>query len=187
MKHVPSCGCVPHRPPPPCPTAHVTGNGVLLDRVIACEKRVIPRLCTVLEAFGLPECASPFRLIRVLPSIDPPTWSIPGDSDHCGHLPVCLSIPVRLVLCDSCGRSHTASASVDVETWPPHSFLEGWGTELRIMPCIRLLCGECLSCDTRFEVQLHVALDLYLLRPEVFHMNRPACPELPLYPPPIHH
>lgn len=187
MKHPPSCGCARHRPPPPPPCPRP--SGVLLPKIIDSVQRVIPRLCTVLDAFCLPEGLHPLRLQRILPSADPPAWTILGEGDGCGRIPVCVSIPLRLLVLDSCGRRHTASAVVDVETWLPCAFVDSWGCRLQVIPCVQLVCGECLSCDSRFEVQLHVTLDIYLLHPEVFHMKppAPACPDLPLYPPPIRH
>ena len=181
MKHPPSCHC--RKPPAP------VCEGVLLPKITLSAQRVIPRLCTVLEAFGLPECSYPVRLQRVLPSADPPAWTILGECDGCGRIPVCISIPLRLMVADSCARTYTSSAMVDVETWLPRAFVESWGSRLIIIPGVHLLCGECLSCDPRFEVQLHVTLDVYLVHPEVCRMNRPApaCPDLPLYPPPIRH
>lgn len=187
MKHPPSCGCSHHRPPGPVPCPQP--SGVLLNRIVACEKRVIPRLCTVLDAFGLPECVQPVRLQSIFPANDPPAWTILGECDPCGRIPMCVSIPLRLLLADSCGRTYPASAMLDVETWLPRAFADSWDCRMQILPSVQLLCRECMSCDTRFEVQLHVTLDLYLLRPEVFHMKppRPSCPDLPLYPPPICH
>ena len=188
MKHSSACGCAPHRPPP-VPMRPAPCTGVLLDRIISSEKRVIPRLCTVLEAFGLPDCAPPLRLVRIVPAEGIPSWTVTGDPDPCGRVPVCVSIPVRMILCDSCGRTHSATAVIDVQTWIPCAMTESWGCRLHIVPAIQLLCRECLSCDAHFEVQLHITLDFYLLRPEAVYPGRPApaCPDLPLYPPPICH
>ena len=189
MKHPASCGCRPPKPPVPRPPHSPPADGVLLSRVAAMEKRVIPRLCTVLEAFGLPECAYPLRLQKLIPAEGQPACTVLGECNPCGRVPVCVSIPVRMLICDANGRRHSVSAMVDVQTWIPGRMLECWGCQWCILPCIQLLCGECLSCDARFEVSLHITLDFYLLRPEVFRPGRPAavCPDLPLYPPPIRH
>jgi len=120
LKHPSACGCGHSRPPapPPRPSPH---DGVLLPRIAGCEKRVIPRLCTVLEAFGLPECAFPLRLERLLPSESFPTWTT-GRTDGCGRAALCVSIPVRMVLRDRCGHLVSASSVVDVDTWIPCRF-----------------------------------------------------------------
>lgn len=169
--------CPPRRPPGPC-------ESVLVQKIIACEQRTIPCLCTELDITGLPECApEPLRIVRVQASGSQPWWT-PLSDCHCGQIPVRITIPVTVWLCDSCGGTHTASALLDVETTLPRSLClaEGARHSLFILPCVQLL-----GCECGFTVRLRITLECYLLCCEPCQLHRPApsCPELPLYPPPI--
>ena len=103
------------------------------------------------------------------------------------HIRVC--IPVCCQVMDACERLHSASAVVKVEAalrlgCQPS---ECWRYQLLFIPYVRLLDAECSGECSVFRARLEVQLEWYQLRPEVCGMRRPepACPELPLYPPPI--
>ena len=58
---------------------------------------------------------------------------------------------------------------------------------LFILPCVRLLCADGCADGPVFQARLQVVMDVYAIRPEPCMLRRqePACPDLPLYPPPI--
>ena len=175
----------PHRPPPPPPC----GDRVLLQKIVLHERRVIPCLRTELELTGMPCCAvPPWKVTHVQASGAQPWWTPLEGCGHCGQVPVRITLPVSVQVCDSCGHTHAASALVEAETQLPHALCnaEGCGQTLLILPCVRFLCASPCECGC-VQAQLHVTLDVYLLRAEPYQLRHPApaCPELPLYPPPI--
>ena len=183
----PDC-CVMPVCPPPKPPKPMKTEGVLLQKIIACERRTIPCLCTELTLEGL--CAQPpLTLTRVQQSGAQPWWSPLHSPHNQGQLPICVSIPVCAQVCDCCGQTHHASATVSVETFlrAVCSFEELARNTLLIVPCVRLICAEPCSDGCVFKVQLRIDLEIYLLRPEPFKIRCPesSCPDLPLYPPPI--
>lgn len=178
--------CCKHECCPPCKPPKT--DSVLLQKIVTCEKRTIPCHCTELS-FGDLCGEPPFTLVRVQQSGAQPWWTPLDEPDCRGQLPICVSIPVCAQLCDACGKMHNASAVVDVETALrlPCSSQEFWRHTLLIVPCVRLICAEECSENDVFRVKLHITLEIYLLKPEVFQVRRPEhkCPELPLYPQPV--
>lgn len=175
MRHPPPCSC------PPKPPAY---EGVLLPKILASEHCSLPRLSTELCLSGLPDCLrDPLRISCVQASGALPSWTQLPDS--CGRTRLRVSIPVVVQVCDACGASYPATAVVEAETCLPPGF--GRHGFLFIVPSVQLLCAENAQPCRRFPVQLCVTLDLYLLRfePSLLRPQKPACPPLPLYPPPI--
>lgn len=172
--------CCPPRPPKP-----PASDSVLLQKIVACERRTLPCVRTELEVTGLPECAcAPLRIVQVKQSGAQPWWT-PLDACCCsGETSVKITIPVCVWLLDQNGRTFTAAALVEVETRLPHWLCtaESCRHSLLILPCVQLICAEC-----GYLVQLHVSLEFYLLcfSPYQLRCPEPACPNLPLYPPPI--
>ena len=163
----------PHHPPRPAPP-----QGYLVQKIIACERRSIPCLCTEWCFDG---CVQ--HTIQQAAVSGMPDWEIKNGCT------LRLTVPVTVRLCDPCGRCITQPASVAVETDLPRSFLCGLDdprNTLLVLPCIRLSHAEC-TCGGCFRVQLSVSLELYLLRYEAIHgcPPKPSCPQLPLYPPPM--
>lgn len=175
----PSHICPP--PKPPCP------EGVLLPRIIAHEKRSISCLCADL-CLSLPKgcTGDALHLCSVHASSSHPEWKV--HEDLCGAGKLHIAIPVCARLRDACGVSHSASGMIEVETPLPRSFGDLCQHTLFIQPHIRLLCAEKACAAGLFSVQLALSLDLYLLslQPCMMHPPKPACPQLPLYPPPMH-
>lgn len=175
----PSC-CPPRRTPAP------TGcDSVLLQKILACERRTIPCLHTELEITGLPAWACPpLRIVQVQQSGAQPWWTPLDSCDHCGQVAVRVTIPVCVQLCDQSGRRCTAYSLVEVETLLPRSLCtaDSCRHSLTILPCVQLICAEC-----GYQVQLHVSLECYLLcfAPCQLRSQEQICPQLPLYPPPI--
>lgn len=192
------------KPVKPCPPSYQNGavcplppmkpskpkcESVLLQKIVCCEKRHIPQLCTRLELEGLCACP-PYRLLSVQPSGAQPWWS-PLEShgpDARHHIKV--FIPVCCQVCDGEGHPHTATTVVEAEVsyrpcCPPSDCSHA---NLFIVPWVRLTGGDVCSEEAVFCVQLEVSLEIYLLRPQPCAMHRPepACPELPLYPIPPH-
>lgn len=175
--------CPPLKPPKPAKT-----EGVLLQKIIACERRSVPCLCTELTLEGL--CAQPpLTLVKVQQSGAQPWWTPLNSAHHQGQLPICVSIPVCAQVCDACGQTHHATSTVRVETFLRAicSCDELARNTLLISPCVRLVCAEPCCDGCIFKVQLCIELEIYLLRPEPFKIRCPesSCPDLPLYPPPI--
>lgn len=167
---------------PPC------SPGVLLPRIIAHENRCIPRLCTQLCLTGLPECAcKPLCLRSLQPCLQPPEWKLCGAADACGRVQMHIRIPVTATLCDSCGNCTCASGVVEASVFLSKAFAEQACRHLHIEPRVQLLCAEASCTPGCYDVQLHLSLEIYLLKLEAFasHPPKPACPTLPLYPPPM--
>lgn len=183
----------PPRPPRPCPPPKPCGcaerKEILLQRVVARERRSIPCLCTELKLEELSPCAqAPFRVLMVQQSGKQPWWT-PLDGG-CGdrRLRIRVFIPVCCQVMDAQQKLYCASAVVETETTlqPPCPPSECWKHQLVVVPCVRLLeCAECCDCAP-CRVKLEVQLEVYLLHPETGTMRKPepACPELPLYPQP---
>ncbi|MDD3335547.1 MAG: hypothetical protein PHI98_08510 [Eubacteriales bacterium] len=186
--------CPPPKPRPEegcrCKPVRPRMESVLLQKIIACERRVIPNLCTALKLEGLPCCAEPpFTLLMVQQSGAQPWWT-PLEShgpDTRLHLRVC--IPVCCQVRDCRGKLYEATSMVEAEISlkPACPISECWKNSIFVVPCVRLLCAECCSEDETFEVRLEVKLEVYLLRPEpcMMHKPEPPCPDLPLYPQPV--
>lgn len=167
--------CYPPKPPHPRPAPP---QGYLMQKIIACEKRSMPCLCT---EWCFDSCSA--DCIQSISGPGTPCWTIENGCT------LRISIPLNVRLCDSCGRCHTQQTSVDVETDLSRHFLCGMDdprNTLLILPCVRLIHAEC-TCSGCFRVQLAVSLDIYLLRFEAIHCGqpKPQCPQLPLYPPPM--
>ncbi len=180
----PGCCARPSCPPP----KPMRTEGVLLQKIIACERRSVPCLCTELTLEEL--CAQPpLTLVKVQQSGAQPWWSPLNSAHNQGQLSICVSIPVCAQVCDCRGQLHHASATVNVETYlrAVCSCNELARNTLLIVPCVRLVCADPCPEGCTFKVQLCIELEIYLLRPEPFkiHCSEPACPDLPLYPPPV--
>ena len=181
--------CIPK--PPPAPQRPSGGYEILLPRIVSHERRVLPCLCTelVLPACGC--CGSHHRLVSLEAGCEPPVWKAAGPRDNCGRTPVCITLPVSAVLSGCDGNCHTACGVIEADTWLPVSdaCAPCAPSAVWILPCIQLLHAEPCTSDGKYAVQLRVTLDIYLLCPEPVRIGRtaPACPQLPLYPPPIHH
>ena len=93
------------------------------------------------------------------------------------------SIPLQVQLCDSCGRCFSACAETQVEIRLPCCCMHRPG-QLFLVPEVRLLCAE-PRCGGCFQAKLQIVLNLYVLSCEIMGRCKPACPQLPLYPPPI--
>lgn len=205
MQHPPcgcqSCGsqrppdhCVhpqpPSRPPrPPKPCRPPQAQGVLLDKIIACERKFIPSLCTDLVVEGLPCCAQPpFLLTMVQQSGAQPWWTPLETQGPFQRLCMRVCIPVCCQIKASCGKHYSATSVVEVEACltPGCNASEWWRHRIVIVPCVRLCCPPVCSEDVCFRVQLEVTLEIYLTRPEPCMMRpqTPPCPDLPLYPQP---
>ena len=184
MNHGPS-SIWRHPPPrPPAPPGHC--SGWLLPQIICCERRSFPCFCAKLDLLGLSDCAQNLTFASIAPSSDLPVLSQTGPADGCGRIPVCISIPLSVTLCNPCGQPCSASSVVDVETWLPASFAPSWQHRVLILPRLSHGCGTHGICCGKLDIQLHVELECYLLRLNPCYPSRPApaCPDLPLYPQP---
>lgn len=188
---VPSGGCAPHRRPDKRPKpGPAQPKSVLLPRIICCERRSLPALCTRLSLDGLPCGAQPpYQLIMVQQSGARPWWTPLQNKGSRRQLCIRVFIPVCAQIRDGCGALHYATSVVEADTHisPACPCSECWRYDLVIVPCIRLCHSPVCSEDCCFDVRLEAALELYLTRPEAFAVRAcpPACPELPLYPPPV--
>jgi len=159
----------PHRPPPQ--------PGYLMQKIIVFEKRVIPEHCAEL---CLSDCS--LTAIRSICAAGAAAAGVCA-----GQLQ--LSIPVSVCACDACGRCCTLHETISVQTALPSGCLhhpEDARTTLLVLPCVRLLRWDCTGSGC-FRVHVHILLEIYLLRYETLGCTpcKPACPSLPLYPPPI--
>ena len=164
-----------HMPKPPHPAP---AQGYLMQKIIACEKRSLPCLCT---EWCFDSCVS--GCIQQVSASGTPSWRLENGAA------LRITIPVHVRLCDPCGHCRTCPASIEVETCLPHSFLYGMEdarNTLLILPCVQLIGAE-NTCSGCFRVKLAVSLEICLLRYETLccASMKPPCPQLPLYPPPI--
>ncbi len=165
--------CSPPKPPRPSPA-----QGYLVQKIIACEKTVIP--CQYTEWCF--DCGDQ-KQIRSVSPCGTPVWTVEG-----GHT-LCVTLPVHVCLCDSYGTSSIRTAALDIQTVLSRSFLyemNAPGNTLFLLPGIQLVHAE-HTCGGCFRVKLSVSLEAFLLRYEVLCCAppKPSCPQLPLYPPPM--
>ena len=200
----PDCGCRPHRPcPPPCPPpAPDCGcrpsrpckpckpgkpEGVLLQKILSCDRLSISCLCVDLALSGLDCARPPLTLMSVHESGAQPSWTPLGEPDCAGRVMVRVTVPVCAQVSDACGQRFAATGQADAEVClrlpgACHGYYS-----LFLLPCVRLLCADGCAEGPVFHARLQVVLDAYAVRPEPCMLRRrePACPDLPLYPPPI--
>ncbi|MDD3412052.1 MAG: hypothetical protein PHY12_14705 [Eubacteriales bacterium] len=186
MQH-PPCGCHECGKRRPPDKRRPPQQGVLLNKIVCCDRRLIPSLCTELCLCDLPRCAKPpFTLLMVQQSGAQPWWTPLETHGNRFSLRVC--IPVCCQVKDACGQLHHATSVVEVDAnlTPNCPVSECWRHSIVIVPCVRLCSPPVCSDDSCFHVKLEISLEIYMTRPEPCAMRAPAppCPELPLYPPP---
>lgn len=159
-----------HHPPKPLPA-----QGYLLQKIIASERRELPCVCTQL-------CPSACHA-GTLKSVSASGAAV---CTVCDGTTLNAVVPLCFVICDACGRLSRHTSSVEVQTPRPCRWPDEPGAALLALPCVQLLCAE-PSASGCFHAQLHITLDLYLLRWELCGClpPKPVCPQLPLYPRPL--
>lgn len=193
------------RPVTACPPPHYSGvvcgklpmkhqkprcESVLLQKIVCCEKRTIPNLCTQITLDGLPTCAcAPYRLEWVQQSGAQPWWTPvqthgPDSRNH-----ILVSVPVCCIVVDGEGNRHHAASVVQAEVSYKNGAYgkESWRNSLLIVPCIRMLGGDVCSDAPNFCIQVEIHMEIYLLRPEpcAVQQPQPLYEEMPLYPVPV--
>jgi len=166
-------------------------ESVLLPKIIACEKRNIPQLCTEVALEDIPCYASaPYRLCSLRQSGAQPWWRPLDNGGNHQRMRIVVCIPVCAQLTDSCGKCFHATGVVEAEVSVGMRCMpcDGWKQQLFIVPCLRLLKAEECSRDVCFRVEVEVQLEIYLLKPEpcMVKKGEPACPDMPMYPQPVY-
>ena len=156
------------------PQPHPSCDGWLMQKVIARETITIPCHCDRLCLH------TACRQIQSVHYSGLPVQITAGENGC-----VRISIPLSVQLCDPCGRLLSVPAQTETDVSLPRSFQcqNRQSCQLVIFPCVRLLCAE-ESCGC-FAVQLQIVLEMFLVCHELCGRCKPACPQLPLYPPPI--
>lgn len=206
MHHPPctchACGEKPSRPcPAPCPPPPGTDcccrpprpckpgkpEGVLLQKIVSCERSSISCLCVDLALSGLDCARPPLTLMSVHESGAQPSWTPLSEPDCAGRVMVRVTVPVCAQVSDACGQRFSAFGQIDAEICLRLPSACAGYYSLFILPCVRLLCADGCADGPVFQTRLQVVLDVYAIRPEPCMLRRPepACPDLPLYPPPI--
>ena len=161
--------CHPKPPPPPRP---LPPQGYLLQKIIACEHVSVPSLCVEWS----PECGDAANVQCVSAS--------GAACASCAAGVLEASLPLTVTYRDACGRLRTSCASVSAQAPLPHTCLcDDPRSSLLVLPCVRLMSAQPAGCGA-FRLHLQAQLQVYALRYEVCGTPRPACPQLPLYPPP---
>lgn len=164
---------------PPRPTAD---SGVLLPRIIAHERIHLPCFHTELCLNDLP-CGArpPYRLQGVL------TCGRTNVRLSCTPDRLCLQIPLMAQLCDACGKAYSIQTSTDAEIRAPRCMTHNCHHLLWAEPEVCLLDCSCTE-GCCFHAALCLGGNLYLLHMEpcTCRPPKPACPPLPLYPPPMY-
>lgn len=178
-----------------CPTQ----KGVLLPRILASGREWQRRACVSLYVGGLPaDTRGSLRLIAVS-ACGEADWSIapcqaPCDCRNCRCRPSpCLlrvNIPVACQVRNECGAVLRGESLLTTDVALPLrcSQAECWRNQMMVLPCVRLIDGGAPVCaDTCsvpvFECTLELLVEAYMTRWEAYG-SVPACPELPLFPPP---
>lgn len=191
----PCCPCCGHAlPKRPCaccecprPQPRPCAQGLLLPRMVASGREWLRRQCFRLELEGLPACpAWPLTLQAVCPCGEPAWTPLPWEQPR--QIRLRMRIPLLCQLQDCRGCQLCCRAWIDVDTCLSHACPrpECWRSHLLIQPCVRLVCPACAESPC-IDAQLEVLLETFLVRWEACAApkpNRPACPELPLYPQP---
>lgn len=187
MNH-PPCGCPSCSPKPPsaCRCRPRKPEGVLLPRIVACDRRTIPCLDVSLCLSGLPACVQPpLTLVSLAQNGAQPEWTPVYDS--CRGACLRVRIPVCAKVCDRCQGTYHGDGVIETEVSVRCDCLPADRQCLYLTACVCLLCAQPCSQDACFQAQVRVTLDVYLIQPEPCLLKRPEpeCPDLPLYPPPI--
>lgn len=176
-----------HRSKPTSNCGETKKENVLLQKIVACERRHIPCAYHSLELEDVPSCAKPpFKLLDVRQNGAQPWWramDCPGDYKR---IQIKIFIPVCAELQDSCGKTFFSSGVVETEASVKAggNVCDSWKQQFFIIPCVALLQGEYCSETPVFCVKLEIKLEIYLLRPEACALKKsePPCPDLPVYP-----
>ena len=187
------CRCgpppLPPRPAPSCfPQRPFPSNGFLLPRIIAAGREWQRRCSLTLEITGLPLGAEPPLTLLDLTSCGQPTWEILACDDPRAML-LRVKVPLTCQVRDRCNSVHTGRAAITVDVRLRLSVpqAECWRGNLLVLPCVRLLCIPCSSERPTFDVLLEVLVEAYMTRWEPClngPPQKPACPDLPLFPQP---
>ncbi len=192
MKHV-CCGCPQceeRRPPSQRPCCKKdTSQCVLLQKIMGQECRDFPSLCVTLKAQGIPcRAKPPYQLQCVQQSGASPWWTPLESSGPCRRLCMRVFVPVCMQFTDACGEWFCAESVIelDMSVMPGCIPSESWRHQAVIVACVRLRQPAACSQDGCFEADVEARVEVYFVRLEPCAMRRPspACPELPLYPPP---
>ncbi|MEG0270124.1 MAG: hypothetical protein RR821_07705 [Clostridia bacterium] len=95
---------------------------MLLQKIIASERRNMPCVAAELKLEDLPCCAvPPFTLLSVQQSGIQPWWTPLDNQTNHQKLQLCISIPVCCRVRDACGKQYQATSvvEVDVSIRPP--------------------------------------------------------------------
>lgn len=163
-----------HRPPTPRPPGPLPAQGYLLQKIIASKRRVLPcvrtELCTAACHGTLKSVSAAGAAVCTV----------------CDERTLNAVIPLCAAVCDACGHLNRYDSSVEVQTPLPCRWPDEPGTTLLALPCVQLICAESAASGC-FCAQLHITLDIYLLRYEMCGClpPKPSCPQLPLYPQPL--
>lgn len=136
-----------------------------------------------LKITGLDACARPPFTLASLRVAKATAW---GGEGGCCRLVIDLECEIR----DGCGILYTGSAQI---TLHPHIHLHCpqeacWRYQWHACACVRLAgCPPC-SHTLCFEAALEIMAEVYLIKWCQWGQEappKPACPQLPLYPPPV--
>lgn len=187
MNHHPQgcqCGVCRGRP---CPPPQI--DAFLLPRIIGSGRETCRRLCQCLTLSGLPDCAcAPFCLVSVEQSGNPVVTERLADRCGRGQLIYRVQIPVAAQVRDARGCTYAACGTVEAEA--ALNICERGGdlgnTQVVAFASVRLNnCPPPSDCP-RFEVNLDIRIEIYLVRYEACRRScpqePPRCPDLPLYP-----
>ena len=192
--------CPPPPCPPPCPPKPICPpKGVLLPRILASGRAWQRRACVSLYVGGLPADTRGALHLTGVSACGEADWELAPQQSPCDYRSCCrrpspcllrVNIPVVCQVQVDCGSVLRGESLLTTDVALPIrcAQAECWRNQMVVLPCVRLIDGGAPICAEScavpvFECTLEVLVEAYMTRWEACG-NAPACPDLPLFPPP---
>lgn len=155
---------------------------MIVPRVIAAGRAVQRCLDASFCAEDLPDCAAaPYTLIGVTAG-SVSDWEFVDENSSCVTIRATLRLQLQIRDANCCNYTAHTTITVDVPLRSAFPRRDHWRTHVFILPNVRLSCAPVCSETDCFNVQLDVAVDVFLVRwePSSSDGTIPCRPDLPL-------